>query len=532
MRDLLVYVAPCFFALVTLYIVCTNDVKLEIQEAIQQADRLASRAATETFESYPATAATPAKPVATPAPAPVMTATPVTKPVANPAANPMVTGGGPPSCPGGVTAAPERAQVVDAFLADVHRMPTRDELRLYVALARQGVGADRLRSVIASNHPREVQACVEGSAEAGGGLAPDGDASSRLVRSMFRALLARDPTDDEMAQYLAHLAGGMTGADALEALASTEEFAERKRRVGGGEQPAGAGPGTTLQSDEEVQREVIMAFNVVLDRNPSAKELQEYAAVYRSRRLNLFQLNSMLEGTAEFDRLTKLQKNDVGRRLGYGLTQRQIAYEIGAVYRAAKNKPLVSPEATAYLKRVYALYKFDKAKLTDYIRTSMVHLSDYDAPEDAPETFVVARGPVRQTFVSRLVDHVHSAASHEREGFAEFDRWRRARPVGGGLTAPPDDGLTHPPPGPPPDVEAAARGAFEAFTASCGGYASALANKLYDDLGGYDPGIVMAAGRGATAMFEPQPMAAFTEPQALARCKGFDRAEVGQALGP
>jgi hypothetical protein len=197
-----------------------------------------------------------------------------------------------------------------------------------------------------------------------------------VIRSVFQSYLFREPTNDEYKQYSLVMRNAGDISNLIAAMKSSPEFQNRvienqNVMLDGIEN---AKYTSALKSVDpniklKVQKQVIDIYNKVLDRMPDSKELTFYTfKLINDKTFNTELLDKLLEGSQEYQRMTRNQSNLVNASLSANITTRQLHLEVKRIYESIVTDTPLSQEFETFLVSKYLEYNLDETRLAQLIR--------------------------------------------------------------------------------------------------------------------------------------------------------------------
>lgn len=191
-------------------------------------------------------------------------------------------------------------------------------------------------------------------------LSENSDAQNiAIINDIYQDLFKEKPVDEEIKFYLEYLKSRNLTKQQLEDVIATTAPVLRKTI------PDSSFKSTVAYGTEDA---VILAYNEVLGRNPSDKELQDYAKkMSKEKEFTMERLIQLLVASQEYQRLEKMQLNTYNAGLLGGATDRQISMTIDIIYTDITGKELDS-ETKQFLKKKFIEFKLDETKMKSFIK--------------------------------------------------------------------------------------------------------------------------------------------------------------------
>ena len=181
------------------------------------------------------------------------------------------------------------------------------------------------------------------------------------VHGMYVDLFKKEPSNDEMKFYIANYQNSGLNDQQLSYVIFTTAPIIEKSVV---KQP--------VESNYGTEDEVIVTFNQILNRNPTADELVMYAKMWKTDpKFNQDKLILILTSTDEYKRFEKIQTNEVNGTLLGGVTERQIALTVENMYAQATGKQ-IDQDTQKFLHKKFVEYKLDEKKLKDFLTNYVI----------------------------------------------------------------------------------------------------------------------------------------------------------------
>lgn len=200
----------------------------------------------------------------------------------------------------------------------------------------------------------------------------------KTINKIFRDTLSRNANDFEVEKIMQMMKHDLDEKTVFEMIKNTEEYRDKynldtaiKKSSGTNEYSLinEALESMKLKDRVEIYRSIIDKYEKVLDRMPLITELNYYAyRITNDKDFTVQQLETILTLSNEHRIIEKNQTNVVNYELKGNLTEAEIKYEVGEIYKNAlgkKEEP--SYELYQLLKKRYIDYQMDKDKLTKLI---------------------------------------------------------------------------------------------------------------------------------------------------------------------
>jgi hypothetical protein len=191
-------------------------------------------------------------------------------------------------------------------------------------------------------------------------LSDNSDATnSQIIQSIYMDLFKQAPTKEEIQFYLDYIKAhpDITTQQLIDIIASSAPILRKTI-------PESSFLTNTKYGTED---QTILGFNIVLSRNPTDTELQQYAKMMSDdKTFTMEKLIQVLVSTDEYDRLEKMQLNNYNAGLLGGATDRQISMTVDAAYTDIVGKQIDSDTMT-FLKKKFISFNLDETKLRQFI---------------------------------------------------------------------------------------------------------------------------------------------------------------------
>ena len=224
--------------------------------------------------------------------------------------------------------------------------------------------------------------------DAGPATAPNPANQVARIKNVFKATVKRDPTDKELTLYMDLLAKKpMTDLD-LAGIVLSNKDANKTSALSA--DPLEFDPKNKPTGKED---DVILAFNIILDRNPDMTELRYFSnRLNNDKNFSEDKLRQILVSSDEYTRLHKMQSNNAGGDMLGNVTDRQLTYVITNMYKQEAKQP-IDPDTLRFLKKRFAENQMSEDALRKFIRSYVMFEKDFETTiKDAAPTGVSATG--------------------------------------------------------------------------------------------------------------------------------------------
>lgn len=200
----------------------------------------------------------------------------------------------------------------------------------------------------------------------------------KTINKVYRDALSRNPSDFEVEKIIQMMKNDRDDVTVFEMIKNTEEYRDKNKLDIAIKKTSGTNEysminqaleSMKLKDRVEIYRSIIDKYEKILDRMPLITELNYYAyRITTDKNFTDQQLETILTLSNEHKILEKNQTNVVNFELRGNLTEAEIKYEVGEIYKNAlgtKEEP--GYELYQLLKKRYIDYQMDKDKLTKLI---------------------------------------------------------------------------------------------------------------------------------------------------------------------
>lgn len=205
------------------------------------------------------------------------------------------------------------------------------------------------------------------------------ETQKETITSVFRNYLNRDPTPDELQQFVKVMMNPNDVLSLVDAVKATDEY--KTMMIRSSNKVDNATGDIYLNAAElkdspllkdlkkvdfdermDIYRTIIDVYQRVLDRMPTNKELTYYAhRMATDKAFTINRLTLILEGSNEYKILQKNQSNEVNGQLPGNITHAQLVLDVTTKYQSIYNRE-PSQETLDFLIKKYIEYKLDEAK--------------------------------------------------------------------------------------------------------------------------------------------------------------------------
>lgn len=190
----------------------------------------------------------------------------------------------------------------------------------------------------------------------------------QLLRDLFQANFKREPSRKELELYSDYIKSRKMSVNEMnEIIAGNNDvlgrtfYESKSSKYSDGYNPKDPVLGT--------EDDVILVFNKILDRNPDTTELKYYSKkVKTDKDFSLDKLTQLLISSDEYRRLEKMQTNQAYADTLSGVTDRQLAFVISAIYEEEAKQP-IDEDTLRFLKKRYVEFNLDDEMLRKFIRS-------------------------------------------------------------------------------------------------------------------------------------------------------------------
>ena len=217
---------------------------------------------------------------------------------------------------------------------------------------------------------------------------------TKTINNVYKNTLSRNANEFEIEKLIQLMTSDTDERTVFEIIKSTEEYRDKNNLDMAIKKSSGVKDHTKieealnamqLKERVEIYRSIIDTYEKILERVPLLKEMNYYAyRITNDTSFNVQQLETILILSNEHRIIEKNQTNVVNFELRGNVTEAQLKFEVGEIYKKALNVDTEPPyELEQFLKKRYIDYQMDKAKLTKLI----ILLDMMDRNEITKETF-------------------------------------------------------------------------------------------------------------------------------------------------
>jgi hypothetical protein len=208
------------------------------------------------------------------------------------------------------------------------------------------------------------------------------------IKNVFRATVKREPTSKEVTFYMDMLAKKPMNDLDLAGIILSNKDANKTGSFAA--EPLEFDPKSKPSGKED---DVILAFNIILDRNPDMTELRYFSNRLRDDKdFNDEKLRQILVSSDEYTRLHQMQSNNAGGDMLGNVTDRQLTFVISSIYKQEAKQP-IDPDTLKFLKKRYAENQMSEDALRKFIKKYVMFEKDFEKSlDDGSPTGVSATG--------------------------------------------------------------------------------------------------------------------------------------------
>lgn len=186
----------------------------------------------------------------------------------------------------------------------------------------------------------------------------DDEGIKKEITSIYKELYQTEPTEDEMAFYLDYAKNRNITKDALREVIATSAPTLRKTL------PNRARDMTPVGTE----RQVIVAYNEILARNPSREELFQFShMLHDDKTFTIDKLKQVLLTSEEYMRMEKTQTNMAFTSLRGEVTERQLTMLVYQLYKEVAKKEYIDEDTLRFLKKKYTEFNLNDELMKDFI---------------------------------------------------------------------------------------------------------------------------------------------------------------------
>lgn len=187
----------------------------------------------------------------------------------------------------------------------------------------------------------------------------DDKAAVAEINSIYKELFQTPPSEEEIAFYTDYIKNRNVTRDSLREVIATSAPALRKTIPS---------KNRGLLETIGTEKDVIMVFNEVLQRNPDREELYQFSLMLKDdKTFNVDKLKQILIVSEEYKRMEKTQSNIAFTSLRGEVTDRQLTMLVYKLYKDVTQKEYVDEDTLRFLKKKYTEFNLDDAMLKDFI---------------------------------------------------------------------------------------------------------------------------------------------------------------------
>jgi len=187
----------------------------------------------------------------------------------------------------------------------------------------------------------------------------DDKAITTEINSIYKELFQIEASEEEIAFYIDYVKSRNVTRDSLREVIATSAPALRKTIPS---------KNRGLLETIGTEKDVIMVFNEVLQRNPDREELFQFSRMLKDdKTFNVDKLKQILIVSEEYKRMEKTQSNIAFTSLRGEVTDRQLTMLVYKLYKDVTQKEYVDEDTLRFLKKKYTEFNLDDAMLKDFI---------------------------------------------------------------------------------------------------------------------------------------------------------------------
>lgn len=187
----------------------------------------------------------------------------------------------------------------------------------------------------------------------------DDKAVATEINAIYQELFQTPASPEELAFYTDYVKKRDVTRDSLREVIATSAPALRKTIPS---------KNRGLLETIGTEKDVILVFNEILQRNPDREELFQYSRMLKDdKTFNTDKLKQVLLTSEEYKRMEKTQSNLAFTSLRGEVTDRQLTMLVYKLYKDVTQKEYVDEDTLRFLKRKYTEFNLDDAVLKDFI---------------------------------------------------------------------------------------------------------------------------------------------------------------------
>lgn len=198
-------------------------------------------------------------------------------------------------------------------------------------------------------------------------LSKDPQAIETEVTKLYQELYNTKPTEEEVAFYVDYVKSRNVTRDNLREVIETSAPTLKK----------------TLRNKETdhammdvigTEREVILAFQEVLQRNPSREELYQFSRMLKDEEgFNIDKLKQVLVSSEEYMRMEKTQTNTAFVGLRGDVTDRQLTMIVFKLHKDVTGKEFVDEDTLRFLKKKFTEFNLNEDAMRTFIKNYLAN---------------------------------------------------------------------------------------------------------------------------------------------------------------